>query len=109
MIHLINKEVIPESQVDCLNMNKLEIVTKKGTCTKCAMKQFATRRIYKPAHLDHAIETVYIEKCPWYLMMEERDRAELKNRSLRETASNAIDEIDILTEILKKSIDNYSI
>lgn len=110
MIHLISGKVIPDSQIDCLNMNKLEPIAKEGTCVKCAMKQFAKRRIYRPPHLDYKpVELVYIEECPWYLMMEERDRANSKNRSLRETALDAIDEIDTLRKILEKSIDDYSV
>lgn len=110
MIHLISGKVIPNSQIDCLNMNKLEPLAKEGTCVKCAMKQFTKRRIHRPQHLDYKpVELVYIEECPWYLMMVERDIANYKNRSLRETASDAIDEIDILKKILEKSTVDYSV
>ena len=110
MIHLINGKVIPKSQIDCLNMIKLEPLTKEGTCERCAMKQFAASKTYRPPHLDFKpLEVVYINQCPWFLMMEERDRANSKNRSLRETASDAMDEIDILKKILEKSIEDYSV
>lgn len=110
MIHLISGKVIPNSQIDCLNMNKPEILTKEGTCVKCAMRQFAPSVFYRPPHLDYNnVEIVHIERCPWFLMMKERDRANSKNISLQETASDAIDEIDILKKILKKSIDDYSV
>ncbi|MCK5013949.1 MAG: hypothetical protein KAS66_09025 [Candidatus Omnitrophica bacterium] len=91
-------------------MVRLEPLTAEGTCEKCAMKQFAPSITYRPLNLDYkSIELVHIDQCPWFLMMEERDRANSKNRSLQETASDAIDEIDILKKILEKSIEDYSI
>ena len=110
MIHLISGKVIPDSQIDCLSMIKLEPLTKEGTCERCAMKQFAAYKTYRPPHLGlKPIEVVYINQCPWYLMMVERDRANSKNLSLRETAADAMDEIDILRKILEKSVEDYSV
>lgn len=110
MKHLIDGRVIPDSQIDCLNMTMMEPLSKTGNCTKCAMKQFAPVRIDYSAHVDFKPrEIVDKERCPWYLMMEERDRALSKNKSLQETISDGMDEIDILKEILEKSIKDYSV
>ena len=110
MIHLIDGRVIPQSQIDCLNMTLMEPLSETGNCERCAMKQFASPRIDYSSHVDYRPrEIVDKERCPWYLMMQERDRALSKNKSLQETISDAINEIDILKEILEKSNKDYSV
>jgi len=111
MIHLIDGRVIPGSQVDCINMNSLPPLSEiGGNCKNCAMKQFALTRTSRPVHLNYKpIEIVYIEKCPWFLMMEERDIAISKNESLGQTISDAVDEIDLLKDILQRNKKYYSV
>ena len=110
MIHLVDGRVIPDSQIDCLNMTMMKPLSETGNCEKCAMKQFAPTRIDYSLHVDFKPrEIVNKERCPWYLMMEERDRARSKNESLQETILDGINEIDILREILEKSNKEYSV
>ncbi|MCK4666849.1 hypothetical protein KAU33_08870 [Candidatus Dependentiae bacterium] len=110
MRYLVDGRVIPDSQIDCLIMTMMEPLSKTGNCMRCAMKQFASTRTDYSSHVDYKPrEIVDKERCPWYLMMEERDRALSKNKSLQETVSDAIYEIDILKEILEKSSEDYSI
>lgn len=110
MKYLVNGRVIPESQVDCLNMTLMEPLSEIGNCERCAMKQFASTRTDYSPHLGcKSREMVDKNKCPWYLMIKERDRIISKNESLQETISDAINEIDILREVLKKNSEYYSV
>lgn len=111
MIHLINGKTIPQKQTDCIKLNPLIPLSETdGNCGKCAMKQFASTYIWRPATLIYKpVEVVIIGKCPWFLMMQERDRAISKNDSLGQTISAALREIDLLRETLEKNKEYYSV
>lgn len=110
MIHLVNGKVIPDNQIDCLNINSFtkSPESPSGNCKRCAMKQFTRRKIDSSKYYGYTTrEIVDIESCPWFLMMQERDRAISKNDSLKETISDTVNEISILKEILEKNKSLY--
>ena len=115
MIHLINGKVIPENQVECMSMyslfTKLPQGTETGNCEKCAMKQFAPTKSENSKYYGFDTkEMVNIDhRCPWLLMMEERDAALYKNESLIETISDALNEINTLKDILEKYSAEFSL
>lgn len=111
MIHLIDGKRIPQRQTDCIKLTPLIPLSETGgNCGKCAMKQFASTYIWNPSTLTYKpVEMVIIEECPWFLMMQERDRANSKNDSLGQTISAALREIDLLRETLEKNKEYYSV